>query len=226
MAVHALGVVLDEAEIERRERRHRAGDTDGAMRLEVGERRADVRRAGVEIVAEPLGHAHAAELEARVKRDAVRPAEHELRRAAADVHDERVFLDRPARGHSAKRHQRLVVPGQQLRREAVAPLDLAEKRLAVLGVPDSTGGDRESPFGPEALQLTTVVGECVANPGDGEGKEAAPPVDPFAEPCDLEPTSDFAHVTVVDVCDEQPRGIRAEVDGRDSRQGVKKRAMR
>ena len=40
VAVHALGVVLDEPEVERRERRHRAGDADRALRLEVGERRS------------------------------------------------------------------------------------------------------------------------------------------------------------------------------------------
>ena len=55
VAVHAVGVVLDEPEVERRERRDRAGDADRAPRLEVGELRADVRRAGLDVVAEALG---------------------------------------------------------------------------------------------------------------------------------------------------------------------------
>ena len=124
-------------------------------------------------------NAHAAEVEARVEGDAVGPAEHELCRAAADVHDERVFLDRTSHGHSAKRQQRLVVPGEQLRREAVAPLDLAEKRLAVLGVADGARGDRERPLGAEALQLAAVVGEAVAYSGDREREQATPPRRPL-----------------------------------------------
>ena len=197
-----------------------------ATRLEVGERRADVRRAGVEVVAEPLGHAHAAEVEARVERDAVGASEHELRRAAADVDDERVLLDRAAGRHPAKRHQRLVVPGEQLCREAVAPLDLAEERLAVLGVADGARGDGERPLGAERLQLAAEVGEAVAHPRDGEGEEAAPPVDAFAEPRDHEPPRDLVYVAVDHVGDEQARGVRPEVDRRDARQGVKKRAKR
>ena len=43
-------------------------------------------------------------------------------------------------------------PRQQPRREAVAPLHLAEERLAVLGVADGTRRDRERPLGAEPLQ--------------------------------------------------------------------------
>ena len=158
--------------------------------------------------------------------DAVRAPEHELRRSAADIHDERAFLDRATHRDAAKRHQRLVVSGEQLRREAVAPFDLAEERLAVLGVADGARGDGERPLGAKCLQLAAKVDEAVAHPCDGEREEATAPVDSFAEPRDHEPPGHFVYAAVAHVCDEQARGVRAEVDGRDSRQGVKKRAKR
>ena len=154
------------------------------------------------------------------------PAEHELRRAAADVHDQRVGVDLAAGGHSAKRQQRFVMSGEQPRGEAVAPLDLAEERLAVLGVAHGTRRDGERALGAEALQLAAEVGEAVAHARDGEGEEAAPSVDTLAEPGDLEPPRYFVDAAVDHIGDEQARGVRPEVDRRDARQGVKKRAKR
>ena len=185
-----------------------------------------MRSAGLDVVAEPLGHAHAAEVEARVEGDAVGPAQHELRRAAADVHDQRVGLDRSAVGDSAERQQRLVVPGEQLRREAVAPLDLAEERLAVLGIAHGARRNGERPLGAEALQLPAKVGQAVAHARNGEGEQPSPLVDTFAEPGDLEPPRYFIDVAVDHVGDEQARGVRPEIDRRDAGQSVKNRATR
>ena len=53
---------------------------------------------------------------------------------------------------------RLLVAAQEPRREAVAPLDLAEERLAVLGVAHRARGDGERPLGAERLELAAVVG--------------------------------------------------------------------
>src|SRR2546423_512408 len=75
------------------------------------------------------------------------------------------------------RQRRLLVARQQLRREAVAPLDLAEERLAVLGVPDGARRDEQRPVGAERLGSAAVVGEDVAYPRDRKGEEATARVD-------------------------------------------------
>ena len=72
-----------------------ARTADGA-RLEL----IRLRRIGAE---EPLGHAHAADVEARVEVDAVRSADDELGRAAADVHDEGAGLEPRARSVTPRR---------------------------------------------------------------------------------------------------------------------------
>ena len=133
MAVDAVGVVLDEAEVERGQRRD-CPATPIARRAEVGQR----RRTWAAMPRRPRRIARSSAHSRRrgsCGRNAVRAAEHELGRAAADVHDQRACsIARPAA--TPRKVMRLVVPGEQLRREAVAPLDLAEERLAVLRVAD------------------------------------------------------------------------------------------
>ena len=75
----------------------------------------------------------------------------------------------------------LLVAAQQPRREAVAPLDLAEERLAVLGVANGARRDREDPLGAERLRLAAVVGEARSDARDRDGQEAAAAVDALAE---------------------------------------------
>jgi hypothetical protein len=113
----------------------------------------------------------------------------------------------------------LLVAAEEPRREPVAPLDLAEERLAVLGVANSTRRDRERLLGAELPGLPAVVGEDVANPRDRRGKEAAALVDALAEPRDLQPADELLDPPVCDVGDEQARRVRAEVDGSHSRHG-------
>ena len=55
---------------------------------------------------EPLGEAHAADVEARRERDLAVRRHHELGRAAADVDDEHVVERRPAGGDAADHHRR------------------------------------------------------------------------------------------------------------------------
>ena len=135
--------------------------------LRVGEQAADVRAHRGDVLAEALGQADAADIEARAE---VRADDLELGRAAADVDDERARLDR---ADPAQRHRRLLLAGQQARREAVAPLDLAEERLAVLGVADGARRDAERPLGSERFELAAVVGEDVADARDRERQELA-----------------------------------------------------
>ena len=205
----ALRVVLLEAEIERCDRRHGAGDADralGARPRAAGRARARDR---VDVLAEALGQAHAADVEADAD---VRADDLELGRAAADVDDERAGLDR---ADPAQRQRGLLLAGQQARREAVAPLDLAEERLAVLGVADGARRDAERPLGAELLELAAVLGEDVAHAGDRERQQPAALVDPLAEPRDRQPADDLLE-RPVRVGDEQPGRVRPQVDGRDS----------
>ena len=99
-----------------------------------------------------------------------------------------------SRADPAQRQRGLLVAGQQPRRESVAPLDLAEERLAVLRVADGARRDAERPLGAELLELAAVVGEDVADARDREGEEPAPLVDALAEPRDLEPANDLVSV--------------------------------
>ena len=100
--------------------------------------------------------------------------------------------------------------------EAVAPLDLAEERLAVLGVAHGARRESERALGAALLDRAAVVVEDVPDARDRLREEVPPRVHAFAEPRDLEPAVDLAHVAVVDVGDEQPGRVRAEVDGRDA----------
>ena len=141
----------------------------------------------------------------------VRADELELRRAAADVDDQRARLDR---ADPAQRQLRLLVAGQEPRREAVAPLDLAEKGLAVLGVAHRARRDAECPLRAERLELAAVVGEDVAHAGDREGQELAPLVDTFAQPRDRQPADDLLE-RPVGIGDQETRRVRPQIDGCD-----------
>ena len=93
----------------------------------------------------------------------------QLGRAAADVHDERSGL----RVDAASRELRFLVAADEPRREAVAPFDLAEERLAVLRVAHGARRDGERALRAEALERPAVVGERVAHARDRNGEEAA-----------------------------------------------------
>ena len=117
---------------------------------------------------------------------------------------------------AAPRQLRLLVAADEPRREAVAPLDLAEERLAVLGVAHRARRDGERALGAERLERAPVVGEDVAHARDRDGEEAAARVDALAEPRDARLAVHLVDAAVVDVGDEQPRRVRAEVDRCDS----------
>src|ERR687883_358698 len=110
MALHALRVVFPEAEVERGKRRDRSGDADC--------------RGRAYLVWYAFGENGSRRLRACT----------ELARPAADVDDQSLGVDRTACCDSAKGQLGLVVTGQQPRLEPVAPLDLAEEGLAVLGI--------------------------------------------------------------------------------------------
>src|SRR5207237_1650527 len=105
----------------------------------------------------------------------------ELGGAAADVEEERARLEGAADGHAAEGHGRLLVAGEELGVEAVAPLDLAEEGLAVLGVADGARRNEERPLGAELFRTPAEVGEAVPHTRDRLREEAAPSVDAFTE---------------------------------------------
>ena len=161
-----------------------------------------------DVLAEALGHPHAADVEALL--DGAADDLH-LGRAAADVDDERPGLER---ADAAQRQLGLLVAAQQPGREAVAPFDLAEEGLAVLRVADGARRDAERALGAERLELAPVVGEHVADTCDRNGEETTALVDALAEAGDREPADDLVE-RAVHVGDEQPGRVRAEVDRRD-----------
>src|SRR5438132_7532320 len=156
---------------------------------------------------EPLGQTHAAEIKAVVEAKPGRPPDDKLGRAAADVDHERVVGARSPRRGAPEGQLRLLVPREQPRLKAVAPFDLTEERLAVLGVANGAGGDRENPLGAELLGLAPEVGENVPNAGNRQGEEAMALVDALAEACDLLPPRDLFEPSVVHIGDEEPSGI-------------------
>ena len=208
MAVDPVRVVLLEPEVERGDRRDRSGDPDRRVGSRLRQQTAHVRADRCDVLAEALGQANAADVEARAH---VRADDLDLGRAAADVDDERPGLER---ADPAKRHRGLLVAAQQPGREAVAPLDLAQEGLAVLRVANGARRDAERPLGAERLELAPIRGEDVADARDRDGEEAAPLIDALAEPRDLEPADDLVE-RAVRVGDEQPGRVRPEIDRRD-----------
>ena len=112
---------------------------------------------------------------------------------------------------------RLLVAAQEAGREAVAPFDLAEEGLAVLGVAHSAGPDGQGLLCAELVEDAPVLAERVADAGDGGGEEEPPRVDAFAEAGDHEPPLHLTDGAVLDVGHEQARRVRPQVDGADAR---------
>ena len=134
----------------------------------------------------------------------------------ADIDDERVIQRRPAGGDAADHHRGLLGPVEQPSREAVAPLDLAEERLPVVGVPNRARRDRQRAGRLQNLELTPILGEAVPYAGDGDREKPTPLVDALPEPGDRQAADDLLEAPVLDVGDEQPGRVRAEVDRRDA----------
>ena len=95
-----------------------------------------------------------------------------------------------------------LVAGQEAGGEAVAPLDLAQERLAVLGVADRARADRQRALGAELLDPPPVVGEAVADARDGEGEQLATAVDALAELREAEIALELVDTAVLDVRDQ------------------------
>ena len=163
------------------------------------------------VLAELLGQPDGADVHAH---GAV--GEHELGRAAADVHDHYSVEVVAAESRAGEGEPRFLLAREQPRREAVAPFDLAEEGLAVLGVADGARRDAKDALGAELLDPPAVLGEDVAHARDGEGEEPPACVHALAEASDLLAPLDRLDPAVADVGDEKPRRVRAEIDGRNT----------
>ncbi len=199
-----LGVVA--AKLEGRERGDRPGHADRRVRPERGKHLADGTRASIQLVArrrigqqEALGEAHGTDVEALagIRRD-------QLRRAAADVQDQRAVAELAPVRDTAPGQVRLLLARQQARREAVTPLDLPEEGLAVLRVTDRAGADRQDALRALGVELAPVLGEHVAHPRDRQREQLAALVHALAEARDLGAPLDLLDTPVVDIRDEQP----------------------
>ena len=176
------------AEVERGERRDRAGHADRGARLQRREqvahlagRRGQRARARVDPSAGDARSAARSRRRCCVRSLVVVSSVEPPPTSSTSVPSS----SGAAGGDPAKVSSRLLVAREQPRREAVAPLDLAEERLAVLGVADGAGRDVSTRSAPSSLRLAAVVGEHVADARDRERAAAAALVDAFAEPRDL-----------------------------------------
>src|SRR5262249_48838132 len=143
------------------------------------------RRGGVH---EALRISHRADVEADVG-----VVDDQLRGAAADVEHERAG----PRRHPAAGGLGLLAAPPRARPEAVAPLDLAEERLAVLGVADGARRHGERAFRSEALGCAAIVGKHVSHPRDRDGEEALARVDALAKARDVRLAMHLVDATVV-----------------------------
>ena len=150
-----------------------------------------------------LGEAHRAQRQARPE-----AVEDELGRAAPDVDEQRRGAEL---ADPSLRQLRLLVAREQLRREPVAPLDLAEERLAVLRVPHGARCDEQRPVGAERLGRAAVVGEDVAHARNRKGKEPTARVDALAEARDPRLAVQLVDPSVLDAPDEEPGRVRPEI---------------
>ncbi len=166
---------------------------------------------------EALRDPYASDVEARRGAGTAVRAEDELGGAAPDVDDERVLERRPPGRHAPVHERCLLAAVEQARREAVAPFDLAEKRLAVLRVADGARRDGERSRSAELLELPSILGEAVADARDGDGEEATPVIHSLAEPGDRQLADDLLEVAVLHVGDEKAGGVRPEIDRGDAR---------
>ena len=140
----------------------------------------------------------------------------QLGRAAADVEHDGLVADRAAAHDPAAGELRLLLAGEQPSREPVAPLDLAEKGLAVVGVTHRARCERQDALGAEPLELAAVVAEHVSHARERDRQELSALVDAFAEPRNHLLAGDLVHLPVADVRDEESRGVCPEIDDADA----------
>src|SRR5262249_37650764 len=133
-------------------------------------------------VKKAFGETNGADVEAVVPTDTLRVRGDELRRPAAEIDDHRLVVHLAVARDAAVRQQRLVVAREKTRREAVAPLDLAEERLSIVGIADRTRRDRKRAFRAGLFDRPAKVREHVPHSRNRERQEFPASVDPFAEP--------------------------------------------
>src|SRR5262249_44226455 len=96
------------------------------------------------------------------------------------------------------------------------PFDLAEKRLAVLGVPNRARRDRQCALRTQRLELATVVGETVADARDRERQQSAARIDVLAEARDRASAHEWVDTPVGGLPGQEPSRVRPEIDRCDA----------
>src|SRR4051812_6037823 len=138
-------------------------------------------------------------------------ADHVLGAAAADVDDEGL-VRRPPGGRTEEGQPRLLLTGDGLRLDVEALTQQLRELGAVLGVADGAGRDGHDPIGAVTIDLLLVVLEDSDDALDRGVGEAAAGVHPLAEPRHVGAPLELLDVAVLDVRDEEPRGVGAKVD--------------
>lgn len=170
-----------------------------------------------------FGHADAADVHGAGGADGV-VADHELRGAAADVHDQvglgegQVVPAGQFRCRAGEGEFRLLVAGDDLRFDAEDVQYAADEVVAVGGVAGGRRGDEAEAFGAEFLDDRRVVAAGREGALQGLGGEAAGLVHALAEPDDRHPPVQVHELTRrrVHVGHEEADRVRTAVDGGDA----------
>ena len=187
-----------------------------ALDVEIGQQSRCERGSGVELsgrgrvgVKEALGQPHRADVEARPPL-----AEDQLGRAAADVDDERGGVERT---DAAPGQVGLLVAGEQPGREAEPRPDLGQELGSVRGIACGARRHRERSLRAERLELVPVARDRRQGARDRLGLKPPRRVDALAEPRHDGAAEHIVDPRSLDVGDEQPRRVGADIDRGDAR---------
>jgi hypothetical protein len=143
-----------------------------------------------------------------------RRADHELGAAAADVDHERRGVARSCRGRAQEGELGLLVTADGSRVDVEALAQRPEQVAGVGAVAHGARGHRDG-VGAVRVDQLAVAGDRVEHALDRRRREPPAAVDALAEAGDGRAPLELADAPAVDLRDEQPGRVRAEVDDCD-----------
>ena len=163
----------------------------------------------------PLGHAHAAHVEADRESDPIAVTGHQLGAAAADVADDEWAVRLARGGHAAQGHARLLLARQQPCAHAALALQPPQELPAVACVANGAGGDQQRPIRVQLARPCRIAGDALEHPPHRRLRQLAARVDAIAEPGDPQQPLDLGDRPAGDVGHQQPGRVGAHVNRGD-----------